>query len=61
MEQQNSCLLILVQAGNAWRLLFSKGFRPGLVISISVAFFSQINVSLASQPTFRASWICAGS
>ena len=51
--QQDLYWLSLVQASNPWRLLFSRGLRPGLVISISVAFFSQINVSLASQAMFR--------
>ena len=36
--------VLLVQAGNAWRLLFSAKLRPALVVSASVAFFSQINV-----------------
>ncbi len=34
----------LVQAGNAWRLLFSRKRRAELVVSCAVAFFSQINV-----------------
>jgi hypothetical protein len=36
--------LLLLQAGNAWRLLFSAKLRPELVASACVAFFSQINV-----------------
>ena len=34
----------LLQAGNAWRLLFSRERRAELVVSCAVAFFSQINV-----------------
>ena len=31
------------QAGNSWRLLFSRGYRAELLVGASVAFFSQIN------------------
>lgn len=33
----------VVQAGNPWRLLFSRGYRAELLVGASVAFFSQIN------------------
>lgn len=35
------------QAGNPWRLLFSKGYRAELLVGSCVAFFSQINGALA--------------
>ena len=31
------------QAGNPWRLLFSRAYRAELLVGASVAFFSQIN------------------
>lgn len=34
-----------MQAGNPWKLLFSRRYRPELLVSSLVAFFSQINVS----------------
>ena len=33
-----------MQAGNPWKLLFSRQYRPELLVSSLVAFFSQINV-----------------
>ena len=37
-----------MQAGNPWRLLFSRDYRAELLVGASVAFFSQING--ASRP-----------
>ncbi len=44
----------MAQAGDPWRLLFSRGYRAELLVASCVAFFSQINGARAMASSSSA-------